>query len=648
MKIIDKFPELQSYYSSLNEEDFSYHEYQSQEKLWWKYCERNHVCYKTALEFKRFNNCPSCKEIDNSVFLPEDRLDYLYPSIAKHFSLLNKKSADAILPDAHYKAIWDDLEEEQSVYDRVRLAIKNGEVERKHIPSKRLRKERSEGKTSINNSMNVATSRPNFSKNFVPLSESDPEIAKFCLEDTSLISRGSNKIVEWTCEKGHIYTSKIKDTVKRKDKCVVCSGIKVSSGVNDINTLYPKIAEQIISPDPTTITPHYSGRIYMKCKVCNYEWNFINSYEKYSHSTINCPSCTNKTLVEGVNDLLTVIPVVQEFWHEKNSFQPNEIAKSSNERIYLYCSNNKDHIIETMPSGIYKNQERTDFICRRCSSSSSEKELQNFIESLGFVVESNKRDIIPPLELDIYIPELNFAIEFNGIYWHSDKFKDKNYHFQKMSLCKEKGITLFQIWEDDWNGKKDIIKKMLKHKLDVSEEPTVYARNTYFSKISSDEAKQFLDENHIQGYSHASKNFCLKDKEDNIVSVMSTSLHKRELFIDRYATSLNVPGGFSKLLKHTIAYYDDSIDKVSTFSDNMISEGKLYENNDFYIDKLINPDYQYVYLMKRHHKFNFRKKRFKEDKNLQYQPELTEKELVALNGIGVIWDAGKIKWSLNV
>lgn len=645
MKIIEKFPELQSYYSSLNEEDFSYHEYQSQEKLWWKYCERNHVCYKTALEFKRFNNCPSCKEIDNSVFLPEDRLDYLYPSIAKHFSLLNKKSADAILPDAHYKAIWDDLEEEQSVYDRVRLAIKNGEVERKHIPSKRLRKERSEGRKT---SMNDTTSKSAIAKNFIPLSESDPDIAKFCLEDPSLISRGSNKIVKWTCEKGHVYTSKIKDTVKRKDKCIVCSGIKVSSGVNDINTLYPKIAEQIISPDPTTITPHYSGRIYMKCKVCNYEWNFINSYEKYAHSAINCPSCTNKTLVEGVNDLLTVIPVVQEFWHEKNSFQPNEIAKSSNKRIYLYCSNNKDHIIETMPSGIYKNQERTAFICRRCSSSSSEKELQNFIESLGFVVESNKRDIIPPLELDIYIPELNFAIEFNGIYWHSDKFKDKNYHFQKMSLCKKKGITLFQIWEDDWNGKKDILKKMIKHKLKVLEEPTVYARNTHFSKISSVEAKQFLDENHIQGYSHASKNFCLKDKEGNIVSVMSTSLHERELFIDRYATSLNVPGGFSKLLKHTIAYYDDNFDKVSTFSDNMISEGKLYEDNDFYIDKIINPDYQYVYLMKRHHKFNFRKKRFKEDENLQYQPELTEKELVALNGIGVIWDAGKIKWSLDV
>lgn len=651
MKLIDKFPELEYYYSSLNKENFSYHEYQSQEKLWWKYCERNHVCYKTALEFKRFNNCPSCKEIDNSVFLPEDRLDYLYPSIAKHFSLLNKKSADAVLPDSNYKALWNDLEEKQSVYDRVRSAIKNGEVERRHIPVKRLRKERIEQQESIKKSKNDDIEnkiKTTFSKNFIPLSESDPDIARFCLEDASLISRGSNRVVKWTCAKGHFYTSKVKDTVKRKDKCVICSGIKISPGVNDIKTLYPHIAEQITYPNPSTITPHYSGRIYMKCIVCEYEWNFLNSYEKYVNDAVNCPACTNKILVEGVNDLLSVIPIVQEFWHEKNSFQPNEISKSSNERIYLYCSNNKEHVIETMPSGIYKNQDRTSFICRRCSSSSGEKEVQYFIESLGFKVESNKRNIIPPLELDVYVPEINFAIEFNGIYWHSEKFKDKDYHFKKMKMCQEKGITLFQIWDDDWNEKKDIIKKMIRHKLRVSKEHTVYARNAYFSSLNSTEAKIFLDENHIQGYSQVSKNFCLKDSEDKIVAVISASLHKRELFIDRYATSLNVPGGFTKLLSHTLLYYKNGFDKVSTFSDNMISEGDLYKKNGFYLDKIINPDYQYVYLMKRHHKFNFRKKRFKEDEKLQYRPGLTEKELVALNGIGVIWDAGKIKWSLDV
>jgi len=59
----------------------------------------------------------------------------------------------------------------------------------------------------------------------------------------------------------------------------------------------------------------------------------------------------------------------------------------------------------------------------------------------------NDRSILNGKELDIYVPELNLAVECNGIYWHSISKKDTNYHLEKFNLCKDKNINLFFIWE---------------------------------------------------------------------------------------------------------------------------------------------------------------------------------------------------------
>lgn len=109
--------------------------------------------------------------------------------------------------------------------------------------------------------------------------------------------------------------------------------------------------------------------------------------------------------------------------------------------------------------------------CPSCSSlvSKPEQDVKDFVESLGHAVESNTRRIIPPLELDIYIPELKKAIEFNGIYWHySDRHFVLGKHANKSNLCKAKGINLLHIREDLWikdeSKMKEVILKFLNHK----------------------------------------------------------------------------------------------------------------------------------------------------------------------------------------
>jgi len=80
--------------------------------------------------------------------------------------------------------------------------------------------------------------------------------------------------------------------------------------------------------------------------------------------------------------------------------------------------------------------------------SKREEEIFNYIKEIynGDIIK-NTRKIIAPMELDLYIPKLKLAIEYNGIYWHSIKHKPKSYHYNKSIMCKNLGIRLLHIYE---------------------------------------------------------------------------------------------------------------------------------------------------------------------------------------------------------
>ena len=100
--------------------------------------------------------------------------------------------------------------------------------------------------------------------------------------------------------------------------------------------------------------------------------------------------------------------------------------------------------------------------------SQGEKELLNFIKSFykGKIIE-NDRTVIKPKELDIYLPELKLALEYNGEYWHNRREKEiPGYHENKRRICKEQDIILIEIWENEWKNNnqqtKDLIKTYFK------------------------------------------------------------------------------------------------------------------------------------------------------------------------------------------
>ena len=105
-------------------------------------------------------------------------------------------------------------------------------------------------------------------------------------------------------------------------------------------------------------------------------------------------------------------------------------------------------------------------LCSTCRnkliSSSYEQEIADYISTFysGELVR-NSRNIISPLELDLYYQEKRIAIEFNGDYWHDENHKPRDYHYNKFNLCREKNILLVSIFELEWNNRKDDIKQYL-------------------------------------------------------------------------------------------------------------------------------------------------------------------------------------------
>lgn len=114
-----------------------------------------------------------------------------------------------------------------------------------------------------------------------------------------------------------------------------------------------------------------------------------------------------------------------------------------------------------------RNREKNCPTChpREIISSMAEKELYEWcVDVLDCDVLSNDRTLINPLELDIVVPSLKVAIEYCGLYWHSElNGKMRDYHLNKLELCEQAGYQLITIFEDEWINTKDIVKSKLQY-----------------------------------------------------------------------------------------------------------------------------------------------------------------------------------------
>nr|DAH54583.1 MAG TPA: endonuclease-like protein [Caudoviricetes sp.] len=229
--------------------------------------------------------------------------------------------------------------------------------------------------------------------------------------------------------------------------------------------------------------------------------------------------------------------------------------------------------------------------------SSGEKDVLAFVKEYTSCEVQNNVRIVPDFfvgsklihkaELDIYIPELKLAIEYNGTHFHDISLKGKGYHIGKRKACEGLGVRLISVWECDWQDdrKRPILERYLKNALGVREERTIYARNCVVKDVPQDMYREFMEENHIQGYASAKEAKCgLYTKDtDELVACMSFRILKNKdqkntpfVMWDmvRYATNCNVPGGRSKLFHHMQQRFH--MDHVQSFVDRDYFNGASY------------------------------------------------------------------------
>ena len=474
--------------------------------------------------------------------------------------------------------------------------------------------------------------------------------------DLTTVSSGTEKKLWWLCENGHSYQqSGYSKTVEGKG-CLVCAGKKTQAGYNDIPTTFPQALEDwdYTKNDlpPEKYTRSSNKEVWWVCsKKHSYKQSVNVHWRTRKRATRGCPICANRIPTKGENDLLSQYPTIAELWdYEKNKLKPYEVTPGSHAKIHWVCP--EGHKFQRAVKAMVHLS--PDCIkCKKAGTSKMEQEVSAYVKEILFGVDvvENTRKIISPYELDIYIPDKNIAIEFNGLYWHSEQAgKTRNYHKKKWEKCQEKGVQLITVWEDDWRDKKGVVKSMLAHKLGVSGGARVFARKTVIKPVDSATARKFCDSYHIQGACGGTCYLGLYTKNGNELVAMSVwRKNKKDIYLDRYCTSQTVVGGFSKLLKHATALFtQDGFDRIVTFADREVSDGRLYERTGFKLDSYLKPDYRYVRDDKRYHKFGFRLKRFKNDPELLYKEGLTEGQLAELNGMIRVWDCGKIKYVMEL
>lgn len=461
-----------------------------------------------------------------------------------------------------------------------------------------------------------------------------------------------------------------KDEMKRRIK----KTMNEKHGVD----FYPQHKE-FISKQKTTKKERYDDEKYnnikkvKETKRIKYGNENYNNIEKNKITTIKKYGVNNVSKSEEVKNKIKIInnekygfnspsqnPIIKEKKRKKlleklkenigDGFISHNFTTSTHRILCNDCEKEYD-----IPAVLYNERKRNgNGVCLNCfpigeSSSFLEKELTKFVESLKIDVQVGNKIILEGKELDIYLPPKNLAIEFNGLYWHSELYKHEKYHLEKTLKCQDKGIELLHIFEDEWLYKKEIVKSIIKNRLGLIDEK-IFARNCEIKEVSSIESEEFLNNNHIQGKIRSKVKIGLY-YGDHLVSLMTFSKGRiimggknDEWELTRFCNIKNtiVIGGADKLMKYFLKNYKPK--KIISYSDIRLFGGGLYKKLGFNLISTSKPNYWYIIGDMRVHRFNYRKSMLVKQ---GYDENKTEREIMLDRKIYRIYDCGNIRWEYS-
>jgi hypothetical protein len=222
-------------------------------------------------------------------------------------------------------------------------------------------------------------------------------------------------------------------------------------------------------------------------------------------------------------------------------------------------------------------------------TSKGEEEMFNWVSEHVKAIKDRKN--LKGKELDVWIPEYNLAIEYDGEYWHnSDKVGERGL-LEKTEKCEKLGIELLHVFETEWESDSTIIKSIISSKINKFDRK-IYARKCKILEVPTLNYLRFMDENYLGDWGYGGRIVGLY-LNDELLSIMSVVNRDDHLLIDRYCSKLNtqVIGGFSKMLKSVVKKHTP--EKLRAIVDRRYSNGGMLKKLGFNLIETTPPNKWY-------------------------------------------------------
>lgn len=281
-------------------------------------------------------------------------------------------------------------------------------------------------------------------------------------------------------------------------------------------------------------------------------------------------------------------------------------------------------------------------LCKTCFPSASQQQLEvaDFIRTLSSEeVHISDRRVIPPLELDIWVPSKQIAIEYHGLYWHSggrDATLNPQKHRDKYLACKKLGIRLIQIFSDEWLDNRAACESVIRHAIGGATVIKLNARDCAVQEVDSKTAKSFFDACHMAGSTNSTRRFALNHKLHGTVGMVSVRrpIQKKhggnlvELARMAFTPGFAIRGGASKMLS-AIRKSHASYDGLLSYAELRYGEGETYSKCGFKRLPDTTNNYWYTDGTARFNRFKFRA-----------QPGKSEKDVARDAGVRAVYGCG--------
>lgn len=397
----------------------------------------------------------------------------------------------------------------------------------------------------------------------------------------------------------------------------------------------------------------YHGRKYFKDDVS--EKNAITLIQQNVQYKSSIYEISNKTGIPRniINKLRSEnkveIKTLFDVWELEYKEICNKIdfyVRENDKKSLMQISNEQNISIEQLKRAFKEHQIPVKL--HSYNKSKGELECKEYINSVGYDCYSAMLN--KTYEIDCYVNSMKFGVEYCGEYWHRYEIlkNNKNYHKNKMEFCDNFGINIMTIFESEWTCKQDIIKSMIKSRLNKNDK--IFARKCHVVEISARDAKEFHSKNHMSGGINCSINIALKYDNEivSVLSILKSRFNKQfEYEIGRFSSKLNhvVVGGLSKMFNYFVNTYKPK--SCMTYADLRFGKGNSYTKIGFKLIGKTPPNY--FYFKKGGHELESRLKfqKHKLKNMIGYSEEKTEYEIMNDSGYFRLYDCGNNKYVWN-